>query len=85
MFSDFEIKTEEFIDHSLVPLYKDFEGTTLWKDIIGYLDETIEFNRDCLEYPSKSDEPDDIIRGRIRGLRDFKKYIEKMASVDGEQ
>lgn len=67
--------------------YKDFIETVVWKDILGYVMESIELNRDLLERTSGQEcsESDEMLRGRCAGLRGLVNYVTVRATKEDEE
>lgn len=61
--------------------FSDFMETEVGKELISYLKECIEFNRDLLEGVQRitQEESDDKLRGRNAQCRDILSYIETRA------
>ena len=61
--------------------FSDFIETEIGKELISYLRECIEFNRDLLEGVQRisQEESDDKLRGRNAQCRDILSYIETRA------
>lgn len=57
--------------------YEEFVTTTVWRDLLSYIQEALELNRDLLEGLSdvESGESVDTLRGRCHSLRDLVRYV----------
>jgi hypothetical protein len=66
--------------------YAEFRQGVIWKDILEYLTDCLEINRDLLEgirgwQEGRTPEPFDALRGRNWQIRDLIAYVQERAEL----